>query len=201
MDPQGNNENLIVHLTRSPVSALNWDRPAWSPDSQYLIHVVEEQNPEGLMKTRIDGDMPTQLKTGELVNWLSPVWSPGGNNLLFSAREAREPMVIVEYRMVLMNLNTSQKHAFVLPGAFEKDWRLFGLVWGPDGAQLILSVSIGKKDHQHSVYLIDIPNESITLWMEEAYEADWVRPGFVYAVDAAGKRITAWGELKKREER
>ena len=199
-DPQGHNENLIVHLD-SRLSVLNWNRPAWSPDSQYLIYVVEEQNPEGLTKIRIDGDMPTRLKTGELVNWLSPVWSPGGNHLLFSAREAREPMFLVEYRMVLMNLDTEQKHAFVLPGAFEKDWSLFGLVWGPDGSRLILSVSVGKKDHQHLLYLIDTVNETVTLWMEEGYEADWVMPGFVYAVEASGKRITTWGELKKLEER
>ena len=198
-DPQGHNENLIVHWTHPSPSVLNWDRPAWSPDSQHLIYVVKDQNSESLMKIRIDGDMPTQLKTGELVNWLSPVWSPGGNHLLFSAREAREPMFLLEYRMLLMNLDTSQKHAFVLPGAFEKDWSLFGLVWGPDESQLILSVSVGKKDHQHLLYLIDIPNETVTLWREEAYQADWVRPGFVYAVEAAGKRITTWGELKKPE--
>ena len=100
-----------------------------------------------------------------------------------------------------MNLDTEQKHAFVLPGAFEKDWNLFGLVWGPDGSQLILSVSVGKKDHQHLLYLIDTVNETVTLWMEEGYEADWVRPGFVYAVEAVGKRIITWGELKKTEER
>ena len=201
-DPQGHNENLIVHLD-SRLSVLNWNRPAWSPDSQYLIYVVEEQNPEGLMKIRIDGDMPTRLKTGELANWLSPVWSPGGNHLLFSARETREPMFLVEYRMVLMDLDTSQKHAFVLPGVFEKDWSLFGLVWGPDGSQLILSAGevVGKKNHQHLLYLIDTVNETVTLWMEEGYEADWVRPGFVYAVEAAEKRITTWGELKKLEER
>ena len=198
-NPQGHNENLIVHLGRPSLSVLNWDRPAWSPDSQHLIYVVEEQKAEGLMKIRIDGDMPTQLKTGELVNWLSPVWSPGGDNLLFSAREAREPMFLVEYRILLMNLDISQKHAFVLPRAFEKDWGFDRLVWGPDGSQLILSVAAGGKDHQHLLYLIDIPNETVTLWMEEGYQADWVRPGFVYAVEAAGKRITTWGELKKLE--
>ena len=100
--------------------------------------------------------------------------------------------------MLLMNLDTSQEHEFVLPGVFEKDWSSFRLVWAPDGSQLILSVE--EKDRQNSLYLINIPNETITLWMEDAYEADWVRPGFVYAVDAVGKRITTWGELKKPEE-
>ncbi len=196
-DPQGNNENLIVRSIPIHLSMTAWNRPTWSPDSQHLICVVEEQNSEGLMKIGIDGDMPTQLKTGELVNWLSPVWSPGGNHLLFSAREAGEPMFLVEYRMLLMNLDTSQKQAFVLPVSAQKPLGFLRLVWGPDGSQLILSVM--EKDHQNSLYLIDILNETMTLWMEDAKEADWVRPGFVYAVEAVGKRITTWGELKKPE--
>ena len=197
-DPQGHNENLIVH---SPIhlSVRLWHRPAWAPDSQHLIYVVEEQISEGLMKIGIDGDMPTRLKTGELVNWLSPVWSPGGNNLLFSAKEAREPLFLVEYRMLLMDLDTSQKHEFASPISTQKTLGFLRLVWGPGGSQLILSVM--EKDHQNSLYLIDLANETVTLWMEDAYEADWVRPGFVYAVEAVGKRITTWGELKKTEER
>ena len=62
------------------------------------------------MKIQIDEKVPTPLKTDELINWSSPVWSPEGDNLLFSAREAREPMDIeAEYRMVLMDLDTEQK--------------------------------------------------------------------------------------------
>ena len=198
-DPQGNNENLVVRSIPIHLSTTVWNRPTWSPDSQHLIYVVEEQNSEGLMKIGIDGDMPTQLKTGELVNWLSPVWSPGGTNLLFSAKESREPLFLLEYRMLLMNLDTSQKQAFVLPVSAQKPLGFLRLVWGPDGSQLILSVM--EKDHQHLLYLIDTVNETVTLWMEKAYQADWVRPGFVYAVEAAGKRITTWGELKKPEER
>ena len=76
-DPQGHNENLIVRSNPRLPSVLAWNRPAWSPDGQHLIYVVEEQNSAGLMKIRIDGDMPTPLKTDELVNWSNPVWVAG----------------------------------------------------------------------------------------------------------------------------
>ena len=175
-DPQGHHEHLITRFKLTYFSGLHWYRPAWSPDSQYLIYAVERKKSPGLMKIQIDEKVPAQLKTDELINWSNPVWSPAGDNLLFSAREAREPMDIeAEYRMLLMNLHTSQKHEFVLPEVFEKDWSFYRLIWGPDGSQLILSVR--EKDKRYSLYLIDIPNETITLWLEDAQDADWVRPG------------------------
>ena len=116
--------------------------------------------------------------------------------------------------MYLMNLDTAQKHAFLLlRTSGTKYWDLSRLVWGPDGSQLILSGrerdSPGgerkdprrESDRETSLYLIDLATETVTLWMEDARQADWVRPGFVYAVEAAGKRITTWGALKKPEER
>ena len=54
-----------------------------------------------------------------------------------------------------------------------------------------------ESDRETSLYLIDLANETVTLWMEDARQVDWGRAGFVYAVDAVGKRITTWGELKK----
>ena len=216
-DPQGHHENLITRFQFTHFSGLGLFRPAWSPDSQHLIYAVEEQNSAGLVKIRIDEKVPTPLKTDELANWSSPVWAPGGDNLLFSAREAREPIepiyIGAEYTMYLMNLDTAQKHAFVLLRTVgKKYWDFSRLVWGPDGSQLILSGrerdSPGgegdprrERDRQTSLYLIDLTNETVTLWMEDARQADWVRPGFVYAVEAAGKRITTWGELKKSEKR
>ena len=214
-DPQGHHERLVTRFKLTYLSDLSWFRPAWSPDSQHLIYAVEEQNSAGLMKIRIDKKAPTPLKTDELMNWSMPVWSPGGDTLLFSAREAREPIEPIrlrtEYTMHLMNPDTAQKHAFVLLRTSEKKyWSLSRLVWGPDGSQLILSGrerdSPGGEgdprreiDRETSLYLIDLATETVTLWMEDARQADWVRPGFVYAVEAAGKRITTWGELKKPE--
>ena len=216
-DPQGHHEHLITRFKLTYLSGLSWFRPAWSPDSQHLIYAVEEQNSAGLMKIRLDEKGPTPLKTDELMNWSTPVWSPGGDNLLFSAREAREPIEPIrlgtEYTMHLMNLDTAQKHAFVLLRTVgKKYWSLSRLVWGPDGSQLILSGRERdpprgegdprrERDRETSLYLIDLATETVTLWMEDARQADWVRPGFVYAVEAAGKRITTWGELKKLEER
>ena len=51
----------------------------WSPDSQHIIYVVEapdfeELEQAGLMKIRVDGDMPTQFRTDELQNWMNPVF-------------------------------------------------------------------------------------------------------------------------------
>ena len=216
-DPQGHHEHLITRFKLTYLSGLSWFRPAWSPDSQHLIYAVEEQNSAGLMKIQIDEKIPTPLKTDELVNWSTPVWSPGGDNLLFGAREAREPIEPIrlgtEYTMHLMNLDTAQKHAFVLLRTVgKKYWGLSRLVWGPDGSHLILSGrerdSPGgegdprrERDRETSLYLIDLATETVTLWMEDARQADWVRPGFVYAVEAVGKRIITWGELKKLEER
>jgi hypothetical protein len=49
------------------------------------------------------------------------------------------------------------------------------------------------------LYLVDIDSESVRLWMAGASEADWVRPGFTYAVNPREKRIATWAELKKPE--
>ena len=43
-DPQGHHENLITRFQLTYFSGLPWYRPAWSPDSRYLIYAVEEKN-------------------------------------------------------------------------------------------------------------------------------------------------------------
>ena len=108
-----------------------------------------------------------------------------------------------------MNLDTAQKHAFVLLRTVgKKYWSLSRLVWGPDGSQLILSGRERdpaggegdprrERDRETSLYLIDLANETVTLWMEDARQADWVRPGFVYAVEAAGKTDHNVGRIEK----
>ena len=47
------------------------------------------------------------------------------------------------------------------------------------------------------LYLIDIASGTIRKWMDDAGAADWVRPGFVYAVNPRQKRIATWAELKQ----
>lgn len=46
------------------------------------------------------------------------------------------------------------------------------------------------------LYLIAIASETIRLWMDDAGEADWGRPGFVYAVNSRGRRIHTLGQMK-----
>ena len=205
IDPHNLNETPIF---RSKVDRLDGRaifRPAWSPDSQNLIYVDPEANDDvGLMRIRADGGLPTQLIAEGLEYWWSPVWSLDGNSLLFSAKKKREPLLReTEFGIFLMKLNTSERRKFILPGikvlAFESDWHLLRLVWAPDGSQLMLSIGqIGIDTPQEKwVYLIDITSESIMLWRKDAAEADWVRPGFVYAVNPSGKRISTWAELKE----
>lgn len=75
-----------------------------------------------------------------------------------------------------------------------------------NGSQLMLSVGatpqmqLGKAtQRERRLYLIDIAGETVTLWMHDAAEADWVIPGFVYAVNPNGKRISTWAALKESE--
>ena len=104
-----------------------------------------------------------------------------------------------------MNLITSESRHFILPGIHEllmgSNWVFNRLVWAPDGSQLMLSIGpLRRANHEESrLYLIDIANETIRLWMDDSAEADWVRPGFVYAVNPRGKRIATWAQIKTQK--
>ena len=199
IDPQGDNETLVFRTEVSEFTGLaRVSRPTWSPDGQHLIYIDPEHGDDaGLMKIRVDGGMPMHLKTKGLRDWWDPVWSPDGNSLLFSAREEREPFVIeVADAIFLMNLDTSESRHFILPDPdiVESDWVIRRLVWSPDGSQLMLSSESTRR-----LYLIDIASETVRPWMTNAYAADWVRPGFVYAVTPRGKRIATWSQMKTRK--
>lgn len=197
IDPQGDNETLIVRTELSELTGLARDsRPTWSPDSQHLIYIdPESENDVGLIKIGVEDGMPTQLKTKGLMSWWYTVWSPDGNSLLFSAREQREPFG-TKYAdaIFLMNLDTSESRHFILPDIKESGWNFHRLVWSPDGSQLMLSSKATRR-----LYLIDIASETVRLWMTDADAGDWVRPGFVYAVNPRGKHIAKWAELKTRQ--
>ena len=194
IDPQGDNETFIVRTELSELTGLaRVSRPTWAPDSQHLIYIdPESEDDVGLMKISVDGGMPMHLKTVGLEQQWLPVWSPDGNSLLFSAREQREPFDVEQAEAIfLINLDTSDSRHFILPDMRESGWNFHRLVWAPDGSQLMLSSKATRR-----LYLIDIASETVRLWMDDATEADWVRPGFVYAVNPRGKHIATWAQLK-----
>ena len=204
VDPQGGNETRVFHSNASNLDYSVLGRPAWSPDSQHLIFVAPwaeawREGYAGLVRIRVDGGIPTYLKTEELSHWENPVWSPDGNTLLFSARKQQKP----EDAIFFINLITSESRHFILPGIYEllmtSDWAFHRLVWAPDGSQLLLSIGpLRREIHWESrLYLIDIASETVRLWMDDASEADWIRPGFVYAVNPGEKRIATWAQLKQ----
>ena len=212
-DPQGRNERLIFRSNVSQLDTRTAGGPTWSPDGQHLVFVEpwDEAN-LGLIRIRVDGAMPTALNTGDLTRWRAPKWSPDGNSILFSAREKRgpfvksDPIVINDEREVaifLMNLDTSESRHFILPGIseliFESGFQPLRLVWAPDGSQLMLSIGQTRIANQgeRRLYLIDIVSETVRLWLDDAAEVDWVRPGFEYAVNPREKRIATWAQIKK----
>ena len=207
VDPQGGKETRIFHSNVSHLDHSVLVRPAWSPDSQHLIFVApwEEARREGyagLIRIRVDGGIPTYLKTEALQQWQDPVWSPDGNTVIFSARKQRTPDE-EEHAIFLMNLTTLESRYFILPGIhellMESDFAFHRLVWAPDVSQLMVSIGPIERANQEErkLYLIDIASETIRLWMDDASEADWVRPGFVYAVNPGEKRIATWAQLKQ----
>lgn len=208
IEPQGNNERLIYRSNLSSLDSVALFRPAWSSDSKSLVFVDPwGEASVGLVKIQIDEGMPTQINNEELIYWLSAVWSPDGNSLLFSAAKKKDdPFYIDQIPTVfLANLNTSERREFnswgILHLDFKSDWSFRRLVWAPDGSQLMLSIEQKGMDTQHDkrLYLIDTASETASFWMKDAAEADWVRPGFVYAVNPREKWISTWAELKKPE--
>ena len=207
IDPQGRNEKLIVRSEVSELIGRAVSRPTWAPDSQYLVFNDPVQGEDfGLFRFSVDGGIPTHLNTDGLSYCAHPLWSPDGNSLIFSAfNNGLASIVEREIGLFLMHLGTSESRHFILPVIaelfFKSDFSLLRLVWAPDGSQLLLSIGQIRIANQgeRRLYLIDLASETVRLWMDDAGEADWVRPGFVYAVTPSGKRVSTWAELKTRQ--
>jgi Tol biopolymer transport system component len=186
IDAKGNNERLIVRS-----ESIFPCRLAWSPDGRYLAYVEYGQDEEHkliLMSISINGGPPTKLSTDELANWVSPAWSPDGKHLLFSATrlpESHPP------GMFAADIGSSQYHTLISDLMYDRNaW-----VWSPD-ASMILLAGRNNDSKPYSLYLIDPAMGSITLWVEDGRDPDWVRPGYTYAVKPYNKLLTTWGEIK-----
>lgn len=204
--PEGRNESVIYESELGEMYCLGLFRPAWSPDSEELIYVdVQGDTSVGFIKVNIDGGIPKQLNIEGLNHLYSAVWSPDGDSLLFGAQRNEDGPFFADQMpaLYLSNPHTSEQREIFLWGIdhldFKSEWNFRRLVWAPDRSQLLLSIERKRVGTQHEMrlYLIDTVNGTASLWMKDAGEADWVRPGFVYAVNPSGKRISTWAELKK----
>ncbi|RKU10357.1 hypothetical protein C6503_19800 [Candidatus Poribacteria bacterium] len=98
-----------------------------------------------------------------------------------------------------MRLNTQEK----LP--FHKDWRVQRVKWMADGKTLILGADeAGIKNRRHGTYNIyryHVPSNTMTQLTHlpgRNYSPDWVEGPL--DVSPKEKKITLWGEVKKRPE-
>jgi len=206
IDPEGRNESVIYRSELGEMYCVGLFRPAWSPDSEELIYVdAQDDTSVGFIKVNIDEGIPTQLNIEGLNLLYSAVWSPDGDSLLFGAQKNEDGPFFADQMpaLYLTNPHTSEQREIFLWGIdhldFKSEWNFRRLVWAPDRSQFLLSIErkrVGTQQEKR-LYLIDTVNGTASLWMKDTGDADWVRPGFVYAVNPSGKRISTWAELKK----
>ena len=194
VDPESREETLVIQS-----NAIIPLRPAWSSDGETLTYTEAEftgrpfDTNTVLMTIGVGGGAPSRLSTDVLADWGYPVMSPDGKRVLTGARRNLDDFSGL--RVFVMNIDGSGRRA--LQAKFAPEIGFLGLVWSPDGSQIMAS-SVDIRQGRSGLYLIDISSETVSLWREDATQPDWVRPGHTYAVDARKKLITSWGVLKTK---
>jgi Tol biopolymer transport system component len=93
IDADNSNNHNIIESTA-------WiGHPAWSPDGQYIVFAMEENDFKNIYVMRSDGTERVQL-TNESSNNIRPRWSPDGNWISFSSdrNEERYQIYVMDRR-------------------------------------------------------------------------------------------------------
>ena len=183
-DSDGRNEQFVLD-TESQIER----RCSWSPDGKKLAVRVRGEELNVVVHT-VDiasGDLVCPGDSDDFISQSDPSFSPDGRRIVFSGSADRSNWIYV------MNTDGSGARAV---GSTGLSGRLSGMTWSPDGRYILFSgISM---DPKRVIYHMDMLTGRSREWYENAAEPDWVGPRPSFSINPRSKRLTTWGEIKRR---
>jgi Tol biopolymer transport system component len=116
---------------RHPLVDQHAIKATWSPDSQYIVFIIDDpaNHPPQIYRVRADGsDLRALTELAEDVQPLGAFWSPDGHQIVFQATAPNNKI-----SLYIMGADGSDARPLNLPVLFD---RLTHPAWSPDGRYL-----------------------------------------------------------------